>query len=176
MQDRVLDAPRVLADGPSLDVLAPEWSLLVARGAVAEDVPARVDERVHRVGVASRVTTARRTGGLDEPVVTREGRLSARAEVDVVGELHRQVRLGHRDLAVLVAVDDRDRRAPVPLARDQPVAKPERNGGTAGPLPLQPLRDLGDRLRRALAVEWSRVHHHALVVVRLGPQPGVTLL
>ncbi len=62
-------------------------------------------------------------------------------------------------------MDDRDGRPPVALAGDQPVAQPERDGGTAEPLLLEPFRDLRDRRGRALAVEGSGVHHHAFVVV-----------
>ena len=42
-------------------------------------------------------------------------------ELDVQGQQHRQVCFGHRDGAAVVAVDDRDGRAPVALARDAPV-------------------------------------------------------
>ena len=59
VQDRVLDPARVLADRhPPVDVLAAERAVLVPRRAVPEQVPARVDERVHRVGVARGLAAA----------------------------------------------------------------------------------------------------------------------
>ena len=43
-------------------------------------------------------------------------------------QLHRQLLVGHRHDAVRLAVDHRDRRAPVALARDAPVLQPELHG------------------------------------------------
>ena len=47
--------------------------------------------------------------------VARQRRLPARLEVDVLGQQHRQLVVGHGHLAVHGAVHDRDRRTPVPL-------------------------------------------------------------
>ena len=53
VQDRVLDAADVLLGGhPAAHRLLVERAVLVVRRAVAQEVPRRVDERVHRVGVA----------------------------------------------------------------------------------------------------------------------------
>src|SRR5215467_4493454 len=41
-----------------------------------------------------------------------------------VGQQHRQLLVGHRHLATFLAVHDRNRRAPEPLPRQQPVAQP----------------------------------------------------
>ncbi len=59
----------------------------------------------------------------DEAGVPRQRVALAAGELDVVGQLDRQLGLRHRHDAAGVAVDDRDRRAPVALARDQPVAQ-----------------------------------------------------
>ena len=68
-----------------------------------------------------------------------------------------QVALGHRHLAALGAVDDRDRRAPVPLARDEPVAQAEVLGGPARAALLEDLDDAADRVGLGEPVERSGV-------------------
>ena len=53
VEDRVLDPADVLVDRqPVVDDLAAERQQLVGRVGVAEEVPGRVDERVHRVRLA----------------------------------------------------------------------------------------------------------------------------
>ena len=126
----MLHAARVLADRhPPLDVLAAERAVLVAGRAVPEEVPARIDERVHRVGVAARAAAARS----DRPCSTNR---SCRASGDSPpgrkstssGSSTGSWSSGTGDLAALRAVHDRDRRAPVALTRDQPVAQPVVDG------------------------------------------------
>jgi hypothetical protein len=70
-------------------------------------------------------------------------------------------------------VDDRDRGAPEPLARDQPVAQAVRLGGTAGSRSLQLLDDLLDGVRFAQPVERTRVDHPAVAVEGLPGRRGV---
>ena len=53
----------------------------------------------------------------------RRGALRPQVRTAQIGQPHRQLVVGHRDLAVHRAVDDRDRRAPVALAAQQPVAQ-----------------------------------------------------
>ena len=52
-------------------------------------------------------------------------RIAGLVEVDVVRQLHRQVLVRHRHDAAVLAMDHRDRAAPVALARDAPVAQAE---------------------------------------------------
>ncbi len=62
-------------------------------------------------------------------------RIARLVEGDVIGQQHRQIRLRHRRPAPQVgAMDDRDRAAPVALARDAPVAQAEIDlaGGPCG--------------------------------------------
>ena len=55
----------------------------------------------------------------------RSSGLPGRSKRDVVRQLHRQVLHRHRHDAAGLAMDDRDRAAPVALARDAPVAQAE---------------------------------------------------
>ena len=60
-----------------------------------------------------------------------ERALAGRAPFHVVRQDDRELILRHRHLAVFRAVDDGDRRAPVALAGDEPVAQAEVDGAAA---------------------------------------------
>ena len=107
MQDGVLDAADVLVDrhvvagGRDVDRTG-----LVPRVAKAQEVPRRVDEGVHRVGLAESRAAADRAGRLQEPLVEAQRRLACRAELDVLGKQDGQLVDGHGHDAVVGAVHD----------------------------------------------------------------------
>ena len=75
-----------------------------------------------------------------DPVLDRRQRaLALRRVVLDLGELDRELVVGHRHHAAVVAVDDRDRAAPVALAGEQPVAQAVVDRGLAE-LALAPAR------------------------------------
>ena len=86
VHDGVIDAADALVDGePVVDERTIEGRLVVARIAVTQEVPGRVDERVHRVGFAPSFAAAARTGNAD-PVLRRfERRLASRRVVVDLG-------------------------------------------------------------------------------------------
>src|SRR6185436_13845776 len=92
---------------------------------VAHVVPRRIDERVQRVGLALARASALRAGRVDEVAALRE-RVAAAVRHAVLREDDGQVLLRHWHVAARRAMDDRDRRAPVSLPRDAPVAQTER--------------------------------------------------
>ena len=125
VQDRVLDAADVLVDRhPARNGVAPPRLLVVGGVAVAQEVPGGVDEGVHRVGLAARRPAADRAGRGDPVLGGGKRRAPLRRVVLDLGEQHRQLACRQRDDAVIGAVDDGDRAAPVALARDEPVAQP----------------------------------------------------
>ena len=65
-----------------------------------------------------------------------------------------------------LAVHDRDRAAPVALAREAPVAQPVVDGEAPLALRLEPLDDPPSALRRRQAVEVARRNEHLVVGVR----------
>src|SRR6266513_2520044 len=89
-------------------------------------VPRGVEERVRDVRLTPRLPAALRA--LHEiPLFVPGEWAHARvvgAEILDERKLDGQVVLGHRDDAAFLAVDDRNRRAPVALARDAPVVEP----------------------------------------------------
>ena len=145
----MIDAADVLVDRhPVVDDPAVPRRLVVVRIAVAQEVPGRVDERVHRVGLPPRGLAALRARDVHPLLVGGERRHALRPVVLDLGQDDRQLRLGHRDRAVVLAVDDRDRAAPVALARHRPVAQAVRDRGGAAALLPQPLDDLRDPFAR----------------------------
>ena len=78
---------------------------------------------VSMVSVSRRAGAAALRAGDVLPGRMAVERIAGPVEVDVVRQLHRQVVLRHRHDAAGLAMDDRDRAAPVALARDAPVAQ-----------------------------------------------------
>ncbi len=118
----MFDAAAVEVDrAPVPDFVGVERQVRILRIAEAEEVPRRVDERIHRVRLAPRRPAALGADGVDELGDLRQRRIAAAAEFDGLGQQHRQIVGRYRDHAVLLAVDDRNRRAPVALPRDAPI-------------------------------------------------------
>ncbi|MNI03343.1 hypothetical protein D3C73_562430 [compost metagenome] len=86
----------------------------------------------------------------------------------VVGQLHRQVLLRHRNYAAYLAMDDRDRATPVALAGNTPVTQAEIDFTLAlrcicQHLLRQLVSDDLEGFFRRLAVEEARIDHHAVI-------------
>src|SRR5439155_15551692 len=90
VQDRMLDPADILVDGePFLGLLAVERP--VRRLACeADEVPARIDEGVERVGLALRRPAAAWAGHRLPALVAVE-RVAGNVEADVLGQDHRQL-------------------------------------------------------------------------------------
>ena len=123
VQDRVLDAADILVHRhPVIDRRLHQRDV-GGRAAIAGEIPGAVDEGVERVGLPPGRGAAGRAGDvLPGRVVVQ--RVAGPVEGDVVGQAHRQLVVRHRHRAAGVAMDDRDRAAPVALAGHAPVAQP----------------------------------------------------
>src|SRR5207253_6686322 len=92
-------------------------------GGIPQEVPRGVEERVRDVRLAAPLGPA--LGALREVplLVTRQRAHPARVWAEVLdqGELNREIPLRHGHRPAAVAIDDRDRRTPIALARDAPV-------------------------------------------------------
>ena len=100
-------------------------------------------------------------------------RVAGAVRHEVLGQHHRELGVGHRHVAAARAVDDRDRRTPVALARDAPVAQPPLDLLVAETLGLEVGRD---RVRGVLVVEpvvLAGVHADAVLLVGVPLFPGV---
>ena len=119
---RVVDAADVLVDRhPVVGDRAIEGRLVVVRIAVAQEVPRGVDEGVHRLRLALPFASAARAWHVQPLRVGRERRDPLRPVVLDLRQQYGQVVLGDRHDSALVAVDDRDRTAPVALPGEAPV-------------------------------------------------------
>ena len=171
MQDRVLDAADILVDRePVADGIRIDRHLRMRR-AEAREVPGRIDEGVHGVGLARGRPAAARAGHVLPGGMAIE-RIAAAVEAHILRELHRQILLRHRHDAAFLAMDHRDRATPIALPRDAPVAQAELGAALA----LRRAVDrflgevVGDLLLRRLdgeAVEKARVDQRAVAGIGL---------
>ncbi len=98
-----------------------------------------------------------------------------RPEVLDLRQQHRQVLLGHGHDPALLAVDDRDRAAPVALAGEAPVAQAEADRRPAAPSVAEPLDDRFLRLLGRQPAELPRVDEHPVLVHDLADRQAVAL-
>ena len=94
VQDRVLDAADVLVDRHPVVRALIDHGAVVARAGVAEEVPRRIDERVHRVRLATRGLAALRARAVEELRVLGE-RIAAAVRHEVFGQHDRQLVVRH---------------------------------------------------------------------------------
>ena len=147
VQDGVFDAAAVeVHRGPVLHRRGRERLLVVVRVGVPVEVPGRVDERVHRVRLAPSRTAARRAADVHPLGDLGQRRIAAPGELGDLREHNRKLVVRHRDDAAPIADDHRNRRAPVPLARDPPVLQAELHRLRPDPAHLRGVRHrLGSR-------------------------------
>src|SRR5881296_131465 len=173
MEHRVLDAADVLVDRHPVVRRAPlEHPAIVAGRTIAEEVPRRLYESVHRVRLAPRGAAASRTDGVDEARDVRQRRAALAGELHVPWQRDRQVLRGLGHHTAGVAVEHRDRRAPVPLAADAPVTEAVVDLRGAEAARDQPLGRPTLRLGDGEAVEEAGVDLDAVAGVGL-PRPSV---
>ena len=97
-------------------------------------------------------------------------RVARLVEGHVVGQANRQILLRDRHDAASLAMDDRDRAAPIALPGNAPVAQlvvdlPLRLRPVADSVPFEPARDLLLRLGDRHPVEEARIDHRPVAVV-----------
>ena len=124
MQDRVLHAADVLVDvHPVVRLFDVPAGLVVLVVAVAQLIPGRIEEGIHRVDFPLGRLAAARADRVDERLGRRDGRFALTGKDDVGRQQYGQVLFLFGDPAASLAVDHGDGRAPVALAGDQPVAQ-----------------------------------------------------
>ncbi len=156
---RVLHAAVIQIDRhPVLELLRIGERLVIVRIAIAQEVPARARPVGHGVGFTLRITAAIGTLHLDPLADVRKRRFALVIRLIRFHdrERHGQLIFRDRDLPALGAVDDRDRLAPIPLARKYPVAQLVRRRALAESLLLQPRNHVLFCLPRGQAIQKIR--------------------
>ncbi len=100
-------------------------------------------------------------------------RVAGAVRDQVFRQHHREILLGHGHHAAIVAVDDRDRRAPVALAADAPVAQAPGGLLLAEAGRADEVGDARHGVLHAEAVERAGVHAHAALLVGVPLLPRV---
>ena len=104
MQYCVFHTADVLIDGePVAHPLVHHGVALVGAG-IADVVPRRIDERIHRVRLSPRRPSADRTGGVDERRHLRQRRVPSAGELRDARQLDGQLIVRHRHVAPMLSV------------------------------------------------------------------------
>ena len=161
VQDRVFDPADILFDRQPFGDLVPVERLVRRLAGEAQEIPRTVDESVERVGLAFRLPAA--FGAIDMfPSGMAQQRIARSPEIDILGQRDRQAVLGRGDHAAFLAMDEGDRRAPVPLARHTPVAQPPHGLAAAASLFLDARDDCALGVLDFHPVKKVRIDEHAL--------------
>ena len=137
----MLDPADILFDRQPFGDLVAFERFVIGLAGEAQEIPARIHECVERIGLAGRRAAAGRAGGV-LPRRMAQQRVARSLEVDIFGQGDRQLFLRHRHHTTRIAMDKGDRRAPVPLARNAPVAQAPYRLAFAPALLLDPANDL----------------------------------
>ena len=172
----MLDAADVLVDRHPVIHRAPlEHAALIGGRAVTEEVPGGLDKGVHRVRLAPGAAAAAWTGGVHEACDVGQRRAALAADLHVPRQDHRKVLLLLGDHPAAIAVQDGNRRSPVSLAADAPVAKPIVDLGLTEPARDEPVDGSALGRDNRQAVEEPRIDLEAVTDVGLARPIGWTL-
>ncbi len=150
VQNRVRDSADVLVDRkPVGDLRRIVRRAVVVRIGVAVEIPRRIHKRVHRVRFAPRRPAALRASRIHELRRRRQRRFAHARQLRIRRQQHRQILVRHGLHTIFRTVDDRNRRAPIPLPRNPPVLQSENGLGAPEALLFRERRHLRNR-RRAL--------------------------
>src|SRR6185369_7982073 len=108
-----------------------EWRSWISWIAVAEEVPGRIDERIHRVCFTSSRSMTIRTLSVYKLRHSGQRRFSGTSEVGCLRQNNRQLFIWNSNHSTRVAVDHWHRRAPETLPGDTPVSDSISDGAFA---------------------------------------------
>ena len=129
MKNGMLDAADVLVHRePVGDGLAANRAGLRFRVGIAIEVPTGIKEGVHRIGLTTRGLAAFGTRGVDKVRHFSQRRMSRPRELHVFRKQYGKLVFGNGHRSAAGAIDDGNRRAPVPLAGDAPIFQAKLHG------------------------------------------------
>ena len=166
VQNCVFNAADVLVYiHPVVGLLRVPGLFIVAGIGIAQEIPGRADEGIHRIGFSRRRATAFRAGAVNEFFARRQGRYGAGRKLDIRRQFNRQLIFRHELFAAFRAVNDRNRRAPIALTGNEPVAELEVDRALAEVVIDEPFRNGLAAFFVSQAVEFAGVNQNARVVV-----------
>src|SRR2546421_11002298 len=175
MHDRVLCSPDILIDRqPASHAPGAPRLLVVVRVSITQEVPGIVHESIHRISLACSRTSTYRAGSIQKIWLIVQWRLTSWLELDMLGQPDGQLLLRYRNHTIIWTVDDWDRRTPVALAADQPVAQAIGDHELADTPFLQVAGHFGNCIISGRSIERIRVDHYPQVFFGLGPCRRVT--
>ena len=130
---------------PFPDHLRVEGAFGVAGRNIAQEVPGRIHEGIHRVGIAAGTLTALGAGNYSPVIGGSKGRLPLGRQLftaQIIRQQNRQLFFRNQYLAAVFTVNHGNRCAPETLAREQPVAQAVNNLTFAGAGSLNQLGSL----------------------------------
>ncbi len=166
MQHGMLDPADILVDRQPVVGRRPLERLARLGRAEAGEVPAALEEGVEGVGLALGGPAASRTSDVLPGRVTGQ-RIAGAGQLDILRQGHRQLGARHRHDAAALAVDDRDRAAPVALARHAPVAQTVGHPALAVALAGQPVDHPALGAGHVQAVEEAGIEQPAVADIGL---------
>lgn len=171
VQDGVFDAADVLVDvHPVIALLRIPGLFVVAGVGIAQEVPRRADEGVHRIRFPFSRAAAFRAGAVDKAIARRQGRYGTGREFDVFRQFDRQLVFGNELFATGRAVDDGNGSAPIALTGNEPVPELIVDGLLAKAFVSQPFRNGFAAFFVSQTVEFTGIDQGARFMV--GPFHG----
>ncbi len=160
MQDGVLNAANVLVHRRPILCALSHHRIRVGRVAITHEVPRRIHERVHGVSLAASGFATGRTHHAFVKTFMLVQRVPRTIGNTVQRQDHGQVFFGHGHSTVLIAMDDGNRRAPIALAADTPIAQTPSGFLFAEAFGCQKLSYFVSRSFLGQTIQLARVHTH----------------
>src|SRR6267378_1220920 len=164
VQNRMRDPANILVNRkPVRRLRRIKRSLIIVGIAVPVEIPRRIHKRIHRVRFTPSRPSALRALHIHKLRIRRQRRFPFARQLWIRRQQHRQILVGHRHQSILLAINHRDRRAPISLPRNSPIPQPENR--LLLPKPLR-LRIRGHPLNRLFRLQpriLPRIHTHPIL-------------
>ena len=171
MQNSVLDTANVLIHRHPVVGAFGHHGLVVFWIAIAHVIPRAVDKSIHRVGLASAGLAAHRAHHTRVKPFVLVQRVTRTIRHTIQRQDYRQILFGNRHRAVLRAMNHGNRRAPIALAADAPVAQTPGGFFLAQAFGHQVSGHGVNGGFKSQSVVLAGVHRHALLLVAVPVSP-----
>ena len=165
MQNRVFDTADVLIHRHPVIRARSHHMLGIGGIAIAHEIPRTVDERIHRIGFAAGGFAALGAGYARVETFVLVQRVAGTIGHAILRQDHGQIFFRHGNGSAAIAMNNRNRRAPITLAANAPVAQTPRRFLLAQPFGFQRGGNGIDRSGVVQTVECARIHGDAALFI-----------